>query len=296
MIKLRNIITTLAVSILPFSVGAQTTVQVVTKKIEKTFPYRTGYDVNVEGEKAEMRVETWDRNEVHVVLELVAKHPDRAVAERDLEFMQYLADRVQRRIYLRNYVRSPEDQPKSESVFEARYHIRVPEDCPVYLKDYFGNIDVRQLTNRLKIRSEFSTVGLSDLRGDIDVNTRFGDLHGQRIEGSMIIASQRSNITLREVSGSYDIEAQYGVVEIFANELTSLNIRADKSNVFLHNVHPEQYSYNLTAQNGSITTPSTLAFEQTRNLPNLQKMVFKPTRELYPAITVSVSFGDIVVD
>ncbi len=36
-------------------------VQVITKKIEKNFQYKDGYEVNIEGEKAEVNIQTWEK-------------------------------------------------------------------------------------------------------------------------------------------------------------------------------------------------------------------------------------------
>jgi len=48
--------------VLSVSTEAQTTFQVVTKTIEKTFPYQHGSELNIEVERAEILVETWTKN------------------------------------------------------------------------------------------------------------------------------------------------------------------------------------------------------------------------------------------
>ncbi|MBK9012651.1 MAG: hypothetical protein IPM82_00365 [Saprospiraceae bacterium] len=63
--------------LLAVGLQGQTTLQVVTKVMENTFPYKNGTEVNIEGEKAEIKVETWNRSEVKVLVELIAKHTDK---------------------------------------------------------------------------------------------------------------------------------------------------------------------------------------------------------------------------
>jgi hypothetical protein len=49
------------------------------KPSRKDFRYQDGYELNVEGQKAEIFVETWDRRmKSSIVLELSAKHPEQA--------------------------------------------------------------------------------------------------------------------------------------------------------------------------------------------------------------------------
>jgi hypothetical protein len=67
-------------------VQAQNVLEVVTKKIEKTLDFFNDYKLNIEGEKADVLVNTWNENKVKVELELVAKHSDIDVAKQDLEF------------------------------------------------------------------------------------------------------------------------------------------------------------------------------------------------------------------
>ena len=288
---------TIILFLLPTLVYSQTILQVVTKKIEKSFPYKDGYEVNVEGEKAEIVVETWEKAEIQIVMELTAKHPDKAIAERDLESIKYLAERVKKNIYIRNYVSVNKEQVKPESNLSARYTITLPEECGVYLKDYFGQIDVSNLVNKLRVYSEFSTIGLTNLQGHIDIKTRFGDLTGNKIDGIMKVNSRRSNITLSELKGQFDINSYFGILKIFAdNNLIDLNIMGEKSDVFLYNSEPLAYGYALSAQHGSIQTLDEVNFTSLENEPNLQKVTFKPGQEFYPSITISVSFGKIVVE
>lgn len=292
---MKNLITILF--LLPTLVYGQTILQVVTKKIEKTFPYKDGYEVNVEGEKAEIVVETWDKPEIQIVMELTAKHPDKAIAERDLETIKYLAERVKKNIYIRNYISPEEDQEKPESNLSARYTITLPEECGVYLKDYFGHVNVSNLVNKLRVYSEFSSIDILNVQGQIDVNTRFGDLVGTNIDGIMRVNSRRSNITLSEIKGQFDINSYFGVLKIFAdNNLIDLNITGEKSDVFFYNANPLAYGYNLSAQNGSIQTLDEIDFKSLEKDVNLHKVAFKPGKEFYPSITISVSFGKIVVE
>ncbi|RME10076.1 MAG: hypothetical protein D6816_03715, partial [Bacteroidetes bacterium] len=132
---------------------SQTMLQVVTKTIEKTFPYKNGYELNIEGEKAEIVVRTWDRNEVKVLLEIVAKHPDREVAKADIDKMSYSTEQHGNMIYFRNYLEKKNAGAKPASEVKAVYTITLPADCPVYLKNNFGLTQVSDLNRELTINS-----------------------------------------------------------------------------------------------------------------------------------------------
>ena len=275
--------------------SAQTPLQVVTKTIEQTLAYQPGYEVNIEGEKAEIIVETWDNNSVQVILELVAKHPDRKIAERDIAAMKYSIDQHGKMIYFRNYISPDIGKPKPESQIKAIYTIHMPEDCPVYLKNYFGNATISQLNNLVRLQSEFGKIFLEDLSGDLFIQTRFGDIFGERISGNLQIDARRSDITLREISGSCDIKSTYGIIKLFSDErLLKLNIEAEKSDVYFFDPQPTVYGYALTAHYGSITVPADLKMNYLENTSSMKRAVFTPGKER-ASISVKISFGDIVI-
>lgn len=283
--------------LLHLSLSAQVKVQVITKKIEKQFAYQEGYELNIEGEKAQVFIESWDKDQVAITLEITAKHPDKTVAEKDLDAMEYLAQRVKNKIYLRNYLSQKEDVPTPESSFEAVYYVKVPASCPVYLKNYFGIANISNLTNRFRFNGEFSKIDMENLSGNIDLRSRFGDIFGNHLDGIVNIWSRRSDITLNDISGSFDITAQYGTLRIFAEDrLLKLNIDAEKSDVYFFNPNPEFYGYTLTANNGNVMFPGELSYDETESKVDQRKIQFKPAREYFANITITVTIGDIHVE
>ena len=61
--KLLKINILFALVLFTLAVHAQTELQVVSRTIEKSWEYKDGIEVNIEGEKAEIVVETWAKNE-----------------------------------------------------------------------------------------------------------------------------------------------------------------------------------------------------------------------------------------
>ena len=280
----------------PLWLLGQEVVQVVTKTVERQFDYREGYEVKVEGQKAEIFVETWARPEISVRLEIEAKHPDLETAEAELASVNFVAEGLKNKIYLRNY-RQGGDTPTA-SILSVTYHITLPEACPVYVKNYFGTANISNLSNRLRIFGEFSQIDIDNVQGLIDIRTRFGDIIGERIDGNVTINARRSDITLYEIAGNYTINAQYGVLELHpALGLLGLDINAEKSEVHLVGDQPELFAYTLTATHGQVTTPSNLRLLDLEDTPEVKRVQIRPPQqENFATITVSVTFGDVHVE
>lgn len=272
-------------------------VQVVTKRIDKTFSYRDGYEVNVDGVRAEVSIVTWSKPEIKVQIDFIAKHSKKEQAEKDIEKMRYRADKDKNKIYLRNYLDIPEGSPEPQSQLKAIYVITLPEDCPIYIKNNYGLIDVQNLMSNLRLNSRFSKIDLENIKGNIDINTSFGDLIAEQLDGNIKLISRRSDLTLKQMRGSYDINAQYGILNLFATDrLLGLNLNADKSTVYFHNIQPGALAYNLSVQNGRVDYPNELKFKLLdMKDTGIKKITFKPNKEYSPVITINITFGDLYI-
>lgn len=275
----------------------QTTLQVVTKVMENTFPYKNGTEVNIEGEKAEIKVETWNRSEVKVLVELISKNTDKKTAQSDLDLMVYSTEQAGKNLYFRNYLSTAKGGKKPSSDLKAIYTITLPADCPVYLKNNYGLAQVSNLSRSLKVNSQFSKINMENVSGLIGIDTRFGDIEGSDIEGNVTINSRRSDITLHDIKGTWNINSQYGTMKFFTNpspELLTMNINAEKSDVYFFDPKPNYYGYTLTAHYGNITVPNDLKFNYLQNTSELKKAIFS-SKIGKSNISIKISFGDIVI-
>lgn len=271
-------------------------IQVITKKITKTFPYNDGFEVNLEGSNAEVLVETWEKKEIYVQIELISKHPDKAVAAQDLEQMQYTLDRVKRKIYIRNYL-ATQDNVQTTAIIEANYIIKLPEDCPVYIKNQFGETNVRNLANQLRLFNEYGAINLQNVSGTVEMRTRFGDVFAKDLNGNFDIFARRSNLDLHNVVGNYNIEAKYGILNLWAGTgLIDLNIDASKADVNLFNIDPLTHQQQLLVQHGKINVPNGWQFNYEEDTPQIKKVTFKPNSEFYATVTISIAFGDLKIE
>lgn len=271
------------------------TLQVVTKKVEKTFDYHEGVEVNIEGQKANITIDTWEKNFIQVNIAFTAKHPERSIAREDVEKINYLATQAKNKIYIRNYLSS--DQAPPTSLLSVEYSILLPQDCPVYLKNEFGIAQLSNLSNKLRINTAFTRIGLEAFKGILDISTRFGDLTGNNLDAQATITSRRSNIKLNNIQGSFNIKAFYGVVEVVAHpNLAFLNIDAEKSNVFTYSANPELIAYKIQANGSNLDLPLALN-DKVMDGPQSEsfEFLFQPKQNYLSFFQINVSFGDIKI-
>ncbi|MEM6395612.1 MAG: hypothetical protein AAF741_04640 [Bacteroidota bacterium] len=269
--------------------------QVVTKTIEDNYDYRPGMEVAVEGEKAEIFVETWDRNEISVRLKLVAKHPVIDTARKEIENLTFITKREGDKIYLRNKLVDQSLRPESE--LYVYYYLTLPEDCPVYLKSHFGAANINNLKNRLRIFGEYTQININNVEGMMDINTRFGDILGERLDGNVFITARRSDVELYDIGGNFTINSQYGELTVSPNsKLTDLQINADRSDVYLIDPDGRPLSYSLSSTYGEMVLPDEVPVTELESNDGIQRVRIESGREIHGEIKVSVSFGSLILE
>ncbi|WP_238751654.1 DUF4097 family beta strand repeat-containing protein [Neolewinella maritima] len=267
--------------------------EVVTKTIEDTYTYSAGSELAVEGEKAEIFVETWPKQEISVRVVLTARHPRLERAKTDLENLEFLTEVAGKKIFLRNRRRDKTLNPESE--LSVHYYITLPEECPVYLKSHFGAATISNLRNRLRINGEFSAIKVDNVQGMLDIRTRFGDITGERIDGNVVINARRSDINLLDVGGTFTINAQYGELRLSPNlNMRDLRVNADKSNVYIYEpIGGEGLAYELASNNGEMNLPENRTLIELERTNEWRRIQIGPNTERSGTVTASVTFGNL---
>ena len=268
---------------------------VVSQTMLETIPYTEGDELFIDGKKAEIIINTWDRNEIKVQLKITSKHPERKTAEKDLQNSEYTIEKLNNAIYVRNNP-SP-DGLKISSNIQARYQVVMPKDCPLNLRNNFGSADIEKLNGHIELDGEFSTIRLNNVQGDVNITSYFGDIEAQYISGQVKIDSKRSNIDMSDVSGDFDIKAKFGVVRINTNQsLINLDVEAEKSDVYFNPLTIKEKSvfYNLLSEYGSIYVPKEYNFNILENSAHSKKAILGGFENNY-AINIATTFGKITI-
>ncbi|WP_170067632.1 DUF4097 family beta strand repeat-containing protein [Neolewinella xylanilytica] len=267
--------------------------EVVTKTIEDTYAYRSGSELAVEGEKAEIFVETWDKPKIHVRVVMTARHKRLETAELELENLELVTEVAGQKIFLKNRRLDKGHEPESE--LSVEYFITLPEECPVYLKSHFGGATISNLRNRLRINGEFSAINIDNVEGLLDIRTRFGDITGEKIDGNVVINARRSDINLLDVGGTFTINAQYGELKLSPNiNMRDLRINADKSDVYIYEPDGgERLAYELASNNGEMILPANRKLIELERTSEWRRIQIGAGGERTGTITASVTFGNL---
>ena len=275
----------LAMMLLGGTAFSQETFQVVSKSIEKTFDRLP--NLKIDAEKADIELMVWEGDKIKVNIELVAKHPDRKTALKDLEMLKYVADKFGNEIILRNYLQTQGENAKVESNLKAKYVVKIPELMAVSIHNTFGKVIVSGKFKQLQLKTDFCNTDLKNIVGNLKLETHYGEAQCQNISGKITIKSDRTNLIINNISEECVIVSQYGKLKIQQiSNLQKLNIDAQKSEITLVGIPLKNYAFHLVNDYGKLKIPPNFS-SSTQN--NHQVALFN--ENLASKIYISNSFG-----
>ncbi|KAA6438303.1 DUF4097 domain-containing protein [Dyadobacter flavalbus] len=274
------------------SVSAQGVLQVATKTIEKTVKASSVRTLYISAEKADVEITAWDKTEISIVMELSARHPDKNTAATDLFKVKYIADRNGKDYFLRNYIVLKNGEQKPVSNLRTRYTIHLPAACAVDLKNSFGTVKLKGLTNNLQLKADFCTTNLADLRGKGQMNTAFGELKGDELSGEFSFSSDHTRLLLERLAGSIKVNAEYGNVEMHpTGELSSLSIRSKKAEIALMTKNWQHFDYAINSAYATMKLPN--GFKWKRNTADFKEAFF--SKNQLANVDINAEFGQVTI-
>jgi len=273
---------------------AQRKVQVLTRTIEQALPCPAGTLVRIRAEKATLRVQGWDKPTVQVVLRLIARHPEREVAEKELPMARYQIDKSGGIIDLVNYFALPAGAPAIRSDLRAEYTVLMPAANALQIVNAYGQTTLLDLTGKIRLEQNFGQVTLQNLRGSFTGVTRYADLTGSNLNLVFDCEADKSALRLTGAGGSYAIRNRYGSVLLEPTaELKSVFVDAERTEVSVGVPQLGMFNYRLSTAQGQLTVPASLAAGQRKSLGHNVLETTNAAR--LPLIRVVTSYAPITL-
>ena len=280
--------------LLPWLSRAQPPLQVVNRVIEKTMPYVTGQPIQINAQKADIVLQGWSRPVVSVQLKLQAKHPERSVAEREVNYHQYTVTHEGGPITLANQFVIPQQAGKLQSQLKAIYEIRLPHQAVVRLSNSFGDVQVSELSGDLIVTLEFGKLTLTDIKGKLFIQSTYGDIDGHALNATLTIKAEKAEISLEELGGMVQIHSHFGGLTVVpASTLRMLGIEAERTAILISPKRLQDFHVEIASLNAAISVPEMV---QQHLLKSGHKQLFsyQPGGQK-PEITIKNKYSTVIL-
>ncbi len=286
------------------SVFAQTKVRVVSRTIEKTFKYKENDIIKINADKANIKISGWDKNTVYVKLKIIAKNPDLRIAKKELSYMKYSLSKSGKMIDLTNNITLKRGVKSVNSYLKFEYEIKVPEKSAVIVNNYYGNVNINDLTGILKVFIEYGKLDLKNLKGILNANIQVGDITANNINLKAKINASHSEINMNNISGEYTFETNFGLINISPVQmLKKLNISSSKTQITFNNKDCMKYNFELSNLYGDIIISNKCMInnisgikEDNTKTDNSKKVFIYKNSDTAPLIQIRAKYANININ
>ncbi|HLP92993.1 MAG TPA: DUF4097 family beta strand repeat-containing protein [Saprospiraceae bacterium] len=273
---------------------AQVTLQVVSKNLEKTVPWKPGMDLIVNGEKADVTVVPTDSAAISISAELSAKHPSLDTAQADVNTWQLVVNTVGKKIYIRAYVGVQAGKRAPVSNMRAQIKIMAPRQCAVNLSNRFGKARLEHLDGPVALNGYFCRFDLFALNGELKVESEHGSVDGKELKGPVDIKGKRADVTLQQTAGNCSLQTEYGSVHFYTDTQSgNVRITAQMTDITLSGLEANSHNYRLKTRFGNLEVPD--KFDKSGSTDKERTAVYQVKPDS-PSIEVETSFGHIKVE
>lgn len=133
------------------------------KTIDKTFKVSRADMLNIENKFGKVHINTWDKNEMHVKVDIIARASTDNRAQEILDNIKVMESREGSTISFRTNIEPMRISGYNNKGFEVNYTISMPMENPLTVKNSFGD------------------VYLAALKGKADINVKYGTFKSDRL-------------------------------------------------------------------------------------------------------------------
>ncbi|MFD3000281.1 hypothetical protein ACFS7Z_07905 [Pontibacter toksunensis] len=148
------------------------------KTIDKTYKVNKSDMLNIQNKFGKVHINTWNKNEVHVKVEIIARAGSESKAQEVLDNIKVMESREGNTISFRTSIEPMRVSGNTNKGFEINYTVSMPEE------------------NALTVKNSFGDVYLAALKGKANINVKYGSLKCDRLSNS------GNTVTLAYGSGS----------------------------------------------------------------------------------------------
>ena len=213
-----------------------TGVHAETENVEKSYSVSSGGTLIIESDQGSIEVETWDKNEVDVLVEKKARSQSR------LNEFKVTVEQRGDDVYVGG-------DSEWNSKVRVKFKISVPKSYNVDLRTGGGSIKIDDLNGQVKVHTSGGSISIGNVSdGNVDANTSGGSIKVGDVDGDLKVNTSGGSIRLGKVTGVSSIDTSGGSIKL---EQGGGDVTADTSGGSI-NIGPVNGKVEADTSGGSI--------------------------------------------
>ncbi|MDZ7363428.1 MAG: DUF4097 domain-containing protein [candidate division KSB1 bacterium] len=240
-----------------------------TKIEERTFDFQAGGRIQVIGDAGFIRVESWDKNEIHLRYTKRVWDSSRRSAERRLEDLQVEISDQPGQLTIRQVpgfderdfrffdIFDPDRWGHSRHASRIDFELKVPRQCHLILESDEGDIIVRQIEGEVKVDSDEGNIDLENLSaGEVSAETDEGEIDCRNLQlddYQLQLASDEGTLRASDVAArGIWAETDEGDMVLLRLNAGGGKINSDEGDVEADFMRFDEGSWSITTDEGDV--------------------------------------------
>jgi hypothetical protein len=239
------------------------------KSYSKTYALSGSDRVSLSNQFGEMKLSTWDKNEIKVDVTITGKSDDEQRAQQILDKISIVDSKQSGTVSFKTKFadenkdgdnRKDKKEHRNEGM-EINYMVYLPAGNPLDLENQFGKTIIPDYRGELALETKFGSLTAGRLTNAKEVQVEFGNAEIAEVRGGKLTI-KFSNGTVNKLSGDIESDLEFSKVKLGVdNDAKSLDISNSYSDVYLDLDKNLSATYDITTSHGDFSNKSGFAIQ-----------------------------------
>lgn len=246
-------------------------------KVEKKKNYSKSYNVSstdkvsFDNRFGELKITTWDKNEVKVDVTMTGKANTEERAQEILNSLRIEDGKNSSGVFFKTYIENQnkkydkEDKEKYRNEgFSIDYTVYMPLRNPLSAKNEFGKTIIPDYNGEIEVESKFGSLTAGDLTDVKRVRVEFGECTIESINNGKLNIHFSGKSIVSKLTGNVDVTLEHsgGVKLVLENNVKEVNIKNNFSNLYLDVNKNLSANFDINTNFGEFSNKTDFAISQ----------------------------------
>jgi len=238
------------------------------RNISKTYP-ASGNTLNIDNQFGEVRITTWDKNEIKVDIHIETSSTQKDLADKTFERIDVTDKQEGKDINFKTIMnKGGKDENTSckncSNTMSIDYDIHIPSNNALNIENSFGSIVIPDYTGPVSLSNKYGSLKAGKLSKPEKVWVEFGSADLKSI-GNIDLTFKYSSVTIGSLTGKSKLKFEFcGYSKVnLDNGLTGLTVDDSYSSVHLVPAANLSATYNISTSYGSVIDKTNIGITRT---------------------------------
>jgi hypothetical protein len=281
------------------------------KTYSKTYPLSANDRVSLNNQFGEMKITTWEKNEIKVDVTITVKASTDQVAQKILDKISIEDGKSSGGVYFKTHFKNQKEnwerddkKEYKEQGMQIDYAVYMPSGNPLEATNQFGSMIVPDYRGPVELESKFGSLTAGKLNNVKDVTVEFGKANIESINNGKLTI-KFSSAEVKRLNGDVDTRVEFcdKIKLVIDNNMKELDVRSSYSTLFLDVSNNFSANFDIKTSFGELDNKSNFSIKEEKEDddddhhrgPRFDKQYNGTAGNGASKVKVKSEFGEVVI-